>query len=401
MRRFLLLVCLSCGCLCPAVFGQSSCAPSSKLFCLVPNQLGVPSSEFAALNEAVGVVVSNLPLASPAAGVIYITDPKLNLPVPSGTTLGPILTQRPETVGRHRMYFAAVYQHFSFKTIDGISLRNIPAVTKTTDLAFVTSNNLNLTVSQTTGYFTFGLIDRVDFSVAVPILDVHEQFVSNGSKFILNSPVSTQPTPISVSNAASASGIGDIILVAKAAVWRPSYGGLAIGVEVRAPSGDALNFLGSGAVGAKPYSAIAFGKRLSGERDLGYLSLHANVGYQLNGNTALVKNSSGREGQLPNALFFSEGVDWGVRRWITLAADVLSERVFDSGRIIFSTSSVNADTFTTIASSSSSYNRTDGSAGIKFKPYRNLTITGNALIKLDQGGLRARIVPLAGLSYTF
>jgi hypothetical protein len=51
--------------------------------------------------------------------------------------------------------------------------------------------------------------------------------------------------------------------------------------------------------------------------------------------------------------------------------------------------------------STGSYNRTDGSVGLKFKPVRNLIVTGNLLVKLDQGGLRARTVVLGGISYTF
>jgi hypothetical protein len=47
-----------------------------------------------------------------------------------------------------------------------------------------------------------------------------------------------------------------------------------------------------------------------------------------------------------------------------------------------------------------SYNRTDGSLGAKVK-LGNFIATGNVLARLDQGGLRARIVPLGGIAYTF
>jgi hypothetical protein len=57
--------------------------------------------------------------------------------------------------------------------------------------------------------------------------------------------------------------------------------------------------------------------------------------------------------------------------------------------------------YPSIAVSTGSYNRTDGSVGLKFKPVRNLIVTGNLLVKLDQGGLRARTVVLGGISYTF
>ena len=371
---------------------QTACAPTSKLYCLVQNQLGTESNEFNALNEAVGTVVSDLPLASPASGVIYSVDPQLKLSVPSDMTFGPILTQRPETVGRHKAYVSLVYQYFRFSEVDGTDLKTLPSVTKTSDLAFVTINNLDLFVHQFSGYFTFGLTNRIDISAAVPILDVHESFTSAGSKIIL-SGTSTPSTPINISNSGSATGFGDVVLAAKGTIWKPEKGGLAAGLEVRVPTGDAENFLGSGTVGVKPYVSAAYGRRLS---------IHGNFGYQVNGNTKLVTNSTGGQGQLPNRMFESVGIDWGARKWITLVADILAERVFEAHRIEIGTAAVNEDNFQTIVAPSpvNSYNRTDGAFGAKVK-YGSFIATGNVLVKLDQGGLRARVVPLGGISYTF
>jgi hypothetical protein len=35
------------------------------------------------------------------------------------------------------------------------------------------------------------------------------------------------------------------------------------------------------------------------------------------------------------------------------------------------------------------------------KPVGGLLLTGNVLIKINDGGLRAKFIPLIGLSYTF
>jgi hypothetical protein len=225
-------------------------------------------------------------------------DPKLNLPVPSDADLGPILTQRPETAGRHKLYFAGVYQFFRFEDLDGISLKRFPVVatvpaTSTTPLlGFDTSNRLSLTVHQITGYFTFGLTSRVDLSVAVPILDVQEQFISSGTKYTITSnPTNTLTSSIGatgtacpssipcVNSVGGATGIGDVVLAAKGTIWKPTYGGLAAGVEIRLPTGDSLNFLGAGTAGVKPYAAFGYGKRVS---------VHADVGYQINFYSKLV-----------------------------------------------------------------------------------------------------------------
>ena len=102
---------------------QINCSSSTKLACIIPNQLNLTqqsSQNLAFLNEAIGSQVSELPLASPASGVIYTNDPKLNIPVPSNATLGPILTQRAETIGYHKYFIAFTYQYFSFNVIDGV-----------------------------------------------------------------------------------------------------------------------------------------------------------------------------------------------------------------------------------------------------------------------------------------
>ncbi len=48
-----------------------------------------------------------------------------------------------------------------------------------------------------------------------------------------------------------------------------------------------------------------------------------------------------------------------------------------------------------------SFNTDDLALGAKYSPFGNWLVTGNVQIKLDDGGLRAKVVPLVGLSYTF
>ena len=39
------------------------------------------------------------------------------------------------------------------------------------------------------------------------------------------------------------------------------------------------------------------------------------------------------------------------------------------------------------------------SGGLKWNPFRDLVLSGNALYQIDNNGLRSRIVPLVGVSY--
>ena len=49
----------------------------------------------------------------------------------------------------------------------------------------------------------------------------------------------------------------------------------------------------------------------------------------------------------------------------------------------------------------SSYNITNAALGIKLKPIGKLLISANVTLKLNDGGLRAKAVPLVAASYTF
>src|SRR5271155_6232738 len=163
MKRFLFFSLLVGAALCPAAEAQINCTSvSTKLACLIPNALNLTSTSsqnLGFLNEAVGSQLGDLPLASPASGIIYVYDPKLNLPVPSNDTLGPILTQRAETIGRHKVYIALTYQFFRFENIDSVSMKNIPILLTTqSGNALTQSNNrLDLTAHQFALYATFGL----------------------------------------------------------------------------------------------------------------------------------------------------------------------------------------------------------------------------------------------------
>jgi hypothetical protein len=46
-------------------------------------------------------------------------------------------------------------------------------------------------------------------------------------------------------------------------------------------------------------------------------------------------------------------------------------------------------------------NIVDASLGAKFRLFKHLVATGNVLFKLNDSSLRAKVVPLAGISYSF
>lgn len=406
--------------------GQVNCSnsgSSGKMVCLIPNTVlqGAPgyalspatvtspiSNSFNFLTSDLGGEISQIPLASPASGIIFTIDPTLHVPVPSDQSLGPIITQRAETIGRHKFYVSVTYQYFLLEDVDGLGLKgpltaafplNLTSTTNPTspDAFAVGNSRVDLKVHQFVGYATYGITNRIDVSVAVPLLRVDMRYTLNEQVFTANGQLPTVPQ---ISNAQEATGIGDVVLALKATAWKSEkkHLGFALGAEVRLPTGDAKNFLGSGTYGIKPY--VTFTRS-------GRISPHFNAGYQFNGDTILVTSKTGGSAQLPNRFIYSGGADWGITKRLTLAVDALAQRVVDAQRASIQQNvqvTLGNSVFTlpqSLHSGVGSYNRTDGSVGLKLKPFGKLLITGNLLVKLDQGGLRERLAPLVGASYTF
>jgi Putative MetA-pathway of phenol degradation len=427
-------------------------------------------SSFGPINEAVGIQVSQLPIASPASGILFVYDASLKTFAPSTEeSLGPILGERAATIGRRKLYLGFSYQYFNFNSIDGQNISKLPAVFKhrpfipppfspcpnqtgltgayAGSTCFVrdyidTTTNIDLTVSQYTLYATYGITNRLDVSVVIPLLDVHmgasstATIVSNypfapnipafpGGVFhqfdptIVKSCGPVQPcltatfpnAGTGVPNPNSASGIGDVVFRGKYEVYRGERAGIALGLDVRAPSGDATNFLGSGAWGFKPFGIISYSARVSP---------HAVIGYEVNGQSILAGNIVGptatnAKGSLPNRFVYTLGADVVVVKRLTASFDFYGQRLFgvpqlflnpytdlgkcgDANCTQLTPGTVHADLG---VRPGVDYNILNGSVGIKYRAVGKLVLTGNVLLKMNDSGLRATAIPLVGVSYSF
>ncbi len=73
---------------------------------------------------------SLIPLSSPTSGVILKKDPLSGAELPASATLGPIFTQRAETVGTGNWYVGVTYQQYHFTSLNGASLNGFPILYK-------------------------------------------------------------------------------------------------------------------------------------------------------------------------------------------------------------------------------------------------------------------------------
>lgn len=415
---------------CSAAMGQINClsgSASQKLVCEFPFSTGLFRNDSAlggssglssgalgayqvaqAINIGIATQVSQLPLATASAGAVVV----YHAGVPETfNNLGPILTDRAQTVGRHRFYVGASASQFVFTDVDGFSLKSLPFAFQATayqpGTTTVVSNtytteqtNLRFKIDQFLALATFGVTNRVDVSVIVPVEYVSlgaathnsTSYTVNASNQLVLGPYSNPDS----SSSGTASGIGDITLNGKGQMWAGERASVAVGMNLRVPNGDDRNLLGSGAWGMTPYIVYSY---------LGKLSPHAKFGYEWNTKTEL-NNPTGASGgnkTLPGGMQYDFGADWAMSRKVTLAADILGSQFLNTPELLEGTVTVSGVTTPLPASGSgiTSYTINNGSVGVKLNPVGNLVLSANGLFQLKNTGLRSRPTPLLGVSYKF
>jgi hypothetical protein len=372
-------------------------------------------SRFTQFNVALASGLSALPLPSPSSGFTYTMDPTLGIFQRSTQSFGPIMAERAETTGKGKLTVGYAVQRFSFDSLEGLDLRDLPAVFTHDDPSpggradiVTTSNQIELRVTQQTAFVTYGLSDRLDASLAVPLVKAELGIVSEATVRRLGTggdlAVHFFEQDGSLGDrrrfaaSGSATGLGDLTLRVKGTAARWGTGNsLALGVDLRAPTGDEEDLLGAGAWGAKPFGAVSL--------RLGRFSPHVNLGYQWNGNSVLAGDvASGRKEDLPDELLYVAGGDVEVTRRLTLAVDLVGRRVLDSPRVAATTfTGLDAahTTFADMRFERGSFSEHSLAAGLKLNPFGSLLVAFNLQFKLDDAGLRDKLTPLVGIDYTF
>ena len=390
-------------------------------------------SDFRPINSEIGLQLSQIPLAAPVAGYAFRGG------VWQETVgLGPVLTDRAETIGKHVVFLGFNYEYFDFDRADNIDLRNFGAVftheheTCPTNSAIpcipvngesvplftqdviATQNHLDLVVNQYSIVGTYGLSSKWDISVAVPIVNVRMSMISNATIYNFEPPpvnhtFATVPstdseTYVSPSNAVfyshnSSQGVGDIMLRNKFVVWQSDdeKSSIATGLDVRFPSGDPYNFTGSGTWGVRPFVIFSRSTRFSP---------HFGTAFESNGQTILagdVTTDPVTKQQLPYVLSYYGGVDTSPGRLhgLGLTADFIGNSLLSAARIKgTNTTDYGGNVHPDMQPSVSTVNEEAVSLGAKLRA-KKLLIVGNCLIRVNDAGLHFKPSPLAGISYTF
>jgi hypothetical protein len=376
-------------------------------------------SDFRLVNIALTSQLAAVPLPSPASGFTYRFDPGTGTFVRSTSSYGPILTERGETIGRGRLAFGFSQQYFSFDRLDGVSLTAVPAVFThdgfqagggRTDVVF-TENTIRANVKQYNGALTYGVTDRLDLSLAVPIISTSLSLLSNARIHRVGTGANTRVhffrsdegidgrgDTHQFFSEGSASGVGDIVVRAKGTILKERNRALAVGVDARLPTGDEQNLLGAGAAGLRAFSAFS--------TSLARFAPHVNIAYQWNGKSKLAGDvRSGHKEDLPDQFLWAIGTDFGINNRLSIVVDLLGRRVIDSPQLFTYEFVAEGPAATVplpdIRFERASYWVNNGAIGFKANVAPRLLVNFNLRFQINGGGLSDRISPLIGMEWGF
>ena len=252
------------------------------------------------LNTALAIQLSTFPLASSSGGFTYSINQGGDV-VPTSTTFGPSFAERAVTIGRGKLNVGYTFQHSTYTSFEGAELDSGA-------LGFVSQHNnccpapgapgavtdflpeferdlllsrLRMTLdTNTTAFFAnYGLSNRFDVGLAVPIVNVSMDASVTGQ--IQRTATANNPSIHNfdgVSSATktetasgSATGLGDVLLRAKYNLYRGTTTSFAAALDLRLPTGDSDDLLGTGATRTQIFG-IASG-------EYGRFSPHVNFGY--------------------------------------------------------------------------------------------------------------------------
>jgi hypothetical protein len=368
-------------------------------------------ADFSQFGTAIARNLVSVPLPSPASSVVYEYNAEGNL-VRSKKSFGPVLAERTETVGKGRASVGFAFQRFDMSTFEGLTLGALPSVfqhddpqpTGGTADVVSTVNAIDASVDQFTTFVTYGITDRIDLSLAIPLVATSITVRSEATVLRLGS---TNPAvhffrqmdgsigdQRIFTSSGQSSGIGDVTVRVKSLLARwGSSGGLGLGVDLRIPTGDENEVLGAGAAGVKPFAIWS--------ATYGVLSPHVNLGYLWNGSSLLAGNiEAGTSGDLPDLVTFAGGADLRVSGRVTAVFDALADYVIDGPRVVPATFARSGVSLPNTAFTTGSFTEWNGAAGMKVLLARDLLLNANVLFRMNTAGLRSRATFLIGLGYT-
>ncbi|MFI5398747.1 MAG: hypothetical protein ACHQ9S_24730 [Candidatus Binatia bacterium] len=358
--------------------------------CATEAQQNPAGQVFSSLSAEIASVLSETPVPSASGSFRFAWDPDLDTFVRFDQSLGTVLAERAQTLGRHTGVLSVSYTHADFDTLEGMPLDHMvftqPALSSSYKFAtefdrqhaqndiLQTTLNLGLSLDQFFFAGAFGLTDAVDVSVALSVTRIHMRAAAQaliqhtgvgGAAFAPGQPgVCGTSFPVRCARDSfddSKFGTGDIFLRGKWHVYDTEYADLAVAGVLTVPTGNADDFLG--------FHDPTFTPWFVASKSFGRISPHLDVGYAF------------RSGKDVSQAEWIAGADLLARKWLTLNADFLG--FHDDKR-----HGINDNVL-------------QSAVGFKINPIGHLVIGGAFQFPLNRDGLRADVIYTGQAEYTF
>jgi len=383
----------------------------------VPAAVASNGTVISFLTNSIGSNVANVPVSATSGGSTFSFQG--GVPTRTSSSAGPIFGERAQTLGKGRLLAGVSRTGLHFKTLRGVDLDHIRftfthansdfpgcdsvAGGDCSQFGVPTLENetidLNLALDvrlAVTGFLlTYGITDRIDIGVALPVVSVSLRGSSQAQITPFGPPPAvhffggTPENPILTASRSidgSSTGLGDVDARIKVNLRRGEPLSVGVLADVRFPTGSERNLLGSGAFAARGLAIVS--------AQFGSFSPHANAGYLYRGGAFE-----------SDAVLATVGFDHLLAPWATLAVDVISQlQVGDSPLQIPGPVHIESPYHRTITPTVIPDGRddlVDGSLGVKLSAASGLTIVANGEWSLNRGGLRPDVIWTAGLEYNF
>ena len=412
-------------------------------------------------NTQMATQFSTFPLGSSTGGLTYVFDESVGTFRRTSASFGPLFAERALTIGRRKLSVGFNYQRTSYDTFEGQNLDNgsikfylrhqdcctFRLIPEPPYFQFTSSRgdgsrltppfegdiieaalSMKATTHTTAMFANYGLTDRWDVGLAVPLVRVNldasvtariRRLVTEGFETHTFEDGNLNATR-TVRHSGDASGIGDIVVRTKYRFLRAPGGGLAAAVDLRLPTGNEDDLLGAGGAQAK-FLLVASSER-------GRFGQHANLGYTAARGAVAGTVPGLSAAQLPDEINYTGGVEFIATPRLTVMGDLVGRTLRGAGHLDLVSkafeysdpSKVPADStpqslvaagIFSFPTSSVSFNEFDprpgnltlllGAGGVKFNLVGNLLLTGSVLFPLTNAGLRSRLTTVVGLDYAF
>ena len=345
----------------------------------------------AVIADLVGLEVSTAPIGSSAGGFTFTFDPVTRAFERAAPSFGPMFGERAITAGEGRASFGINYIHATYDKFDGVNIGDgsLQTVALNQGATPVLTGTAQLTVTTDTviAFANVALNGWWDVAVAVPFVNLH----IDGSHQIGNEIAE---------GSASHNGVGDIALRSKIRVYPQGQGGVALGVDLRLPTGDPEAMLGAG-VSRTLVSGIW-------SSTAGPFAPHASAGFEFWGNAFQVYDpfqqarvDAGRHG-----FVYDGGVEWASSPVLTVNAEIMGRTITDGGRLGYRNLPLSPNPFGITSASIATVDprglhRISFATGIKWNFAGTALLTANILLPLNDQGLRDNLTPVIGLDWGF